>query len=190
MRQLILSIAALLAFSLNACSQPNKEEKSMKKEDAKTVLVAYFSATGITAEAAGLLAKAADADLYEIVPEAEYATADLDWHDKKSRSTLEMADEACRPGIKGVVADVSRYETVYLGFPIWWYTAPRVINTFLEKNDLAGKRIILFATSGGSTTSRAVRELRDTYPRLTFEDGGLLNDRTPQEAEALVAKTR
>lgn len=188
MKHLILSMAVLLAFSLSACSQSKNGESNMEKKEKKTTLVAYFSATGTTAEAATELAKAADADLYEIVPEKEYTAADLNWNDKNSRSSVEMKDPKSRPAIKRKVENLAQYDTVYLGFPIWWYTAPTIINTFIEANDLSGKTIIVFATSGGSTVSRATRDLQAAYPNLTFKEGGLLNDRSLEEARQLVSK--
>lgn len=190
MRQLILSLASLLAFSLSACSQSKNGENKMEKNEKKTALVAYFSATGTTAEAAEQLAKAADADLYEIVPEQEYTAADLNWNDKNSRSTVEMKDPKSRPAIKGKVENLQQYQTVYLGFPIWWYTAPTIINTFIEANDLSGKTIVVFATSGGSTATRATRDLQAAYPNLKFKEGGLLNDRSLEEAQQLVNKLK
>lgn len=114
------------------------------------ILVAYFSATGETARLAGTLARAAQADLYEIRPEHPYTAADLNWHDNQSRSSVEMKDPACRPGIAGELPDLTRYDTVFVGFPIWWYQAPRIIETFLESYDFSGKTVIPFATSGGS----------------------------------------
>lgn len=122
-------------------------------------LVAYFSASGVTRRTAQTLAKAADADLFEICPEVPYTDADLNWMDKKSRSTLEMKDKGSRPAVKGRVADMEQYQTVFLGFPIWWYEAPRIIATFLEQYDFSGKNIVLFCTSGGSG-------LGDTQSRL------------------------
>lgn len=113
-------------------------------------LVAYFSATGTTARAARRLAEAVGADIYEIRPAVPYTRADLNWADSKSRSTLEAHDAACRPAIAGEPVDLSGYATVFVGFPIWWYTAPRIIHSFLESHDFAGKRVVPFATSGGS----------------------------------------
>ena len=114
------------------------------------ILIAYFSASGVTARTAKEMAKAAGADLYEICPAEPYTAADLNWMDQKSRSTLEMNDPACRPAIAAPAADLDQYDTVFVGFPIWWYVAPTIINTFLESYDLTGKTIIPFATSGGS----------------------------------------
>ena len=113
-------------------------------------LVAYFSASGQTAKLAKTLAGVTGGDLFEIVPETAYTAADLDWMDKKSRSTIEMKDPKSRPAIAGKVADMAQYDTVFVGFPIWWYQAPRIIETFLESYDFSGKTVIPFATSGGS----------------------------------------
>ena len=116
----------------------------------KKILVAYFSASGVTERAAKALAKAAKADLFEIKPEIPYTDADLNWMDKKSRSSVEMNNPAPRPAIAEKVANMEQYEAVFVGFPIWWYVAPTIINTFLESYDFSGKTIIPFATSGGS----------------------------------------
>lgn len=114
------------------------------------ILVAYFSASGQTAKLAKTLAGVTGGDLFEIAPETAYTAADLDWMDKKSRSTIEMKDPESRPAIAGKVADMAQYDTVFVGFPIWWYQAPRIIETFLESYDFSGKTVIPFATSGGS----------------------------------------
>ena len=124
------------------------------------ILIAYFSASGVTARTAKEMAKAAGADLYEICPAEPYTAADLNWMDQKSRSTLEMNDPACRPAIAAPAADLDQYDTVFVGFPIWWYVAPRIINTFVESYDFTGKTLVPFATSGGSGMGRTVDELR------------------------------
>lgn len=113
-------------------------------------LVAYFSASGVTAKVAETLAEAIGADIYEIEPEVPYTKADLNWMDKKSRSTIEMNDPTSRPAIQGMRDNMEDYDTVFVGFPIWWYVAPTIINTFLESYNLTGKTIVPFATSGGS----------------------------------------
>lgn len=128
----------------------------------KKTLVAYFSASGTTAGVAKTLAEAAGADLYEIRPAVPYTQADLNWMDKKSRSSIEMQDKAFRPALADKDADISSYETIFVGFPIWWYVAPTIINTFLESYDFSGKRIILFATSGGSGFGRTADALKDS----------------------------
>lgn len=117
-------------------------------------LVVYFSCTGITKHVAEKIAKAAGADLFEIQPEVAYTKADLDWTDKKSRSTIEMQDPSSRPAIASKIQDMEAYETIFIGFPIWWYVAPTIINTFLESYDFAGKTIIPFCTSGGSAPGK------------------------------------
>lgn len=129
-----------------------------------TALVAYFSATGTTRRVAERLAKAAGAALFEIAPEVRYTNADLNWHDAKSRSSLEMKDPAARPVIAARVPDMERYDVVYVGFPIWWYEAPRIIQSFLESCDLTGKTIIPFATSGGSGLGRTAEILKSSAP--------------------------
>ena len=116
----------------------------------KKTLIVYFSATGTTKVAAQKLAKEHNADLYEIVPEQAYTDADLDWRDKTSRSTIEMKDKSSRPAIKGRCENIAQYDTVWIGFPVWWYTAPTIVNTFIEAHDLSGKTLNVFATSGGS----------------------------------------
>ena len=139
-------------------------------------LVAYFSATGTTARVARRLAEAVGADLFEIVPEQPYTPADLDWRDKNSRSSHEMADEKCRPDIVGRVADMGSYDTVFVGFPIWWYVEPRIVDTFLEAHDLSGKKVVPFATSGGSGLGEAPQRMAALAPGATVLEGRMLND--------------
>lgn len=140
------------------------------------VLVAYFSASGVTAKTAKNLAKAANADMYEITPAKPYTNDDLNWQNKKSRSSIEMADKAFRPSLADTNADISKYDTILLGFPIWWYVAPTIVNTFLESYDFSGKTIILFATSGGSGFGNTVRELKPSVSDDTvIMEGKILN---------------
>ncbi|MBP3798468.1 MAG: NAD(P)H-dependent oxidoreductase [Ruminococcus sp.] len=134
-------------------------------------LVAYFSASGNTAKLAKKLAEAAGADLYEIRPAKAYTSADLNWQDKQSRSSIEMSDHNSRPELADKSADMSSYDTVYVGFPVWWYIAPTIINTFLESCDFSGKRIILFATSGGSGFGKAVQNLKVSAPDAEIIEG-------------------
>ena len=134
------------------------------------VLVAYFSASGVTKRVAEKIAGENGYDIFEIVPEDIYAPADLDYMDKNSRSTIEMNDKSFRPPIKQT-CDVSSYDTVAIGFPVWWYTAPTIINTFIESVDLVGKRIKVFCTSGGSGVDKCVSDLQNTYPELDFAKG-------------------
>ena len=139
-------------------------------------LVAYFSASGVTAKVADKLADALGADIYEIRPEVAYTKADLNWMDKKSRSTIEMNDKTIRPAIADQNARIDEYNTIFLGFPIWWYVAPTIINTFLESYDFYGKKIILFATSGGSKFGKTVEELKVSVPdSCEIIEGKLLN---------------
>ena len=139
-------------------------------------LVAYFSASGVTAKVADMLADAVGADIYEIRPEVPYSKADLNWMNKKSRSSVEMNDKSFRPAIAGTDAKIDQYDTILLGFPIWWYVAPTIINTFLESYDFTGKKIILFATSGSSGFGKTVEELRVSVPAsCEIIEGKLLN---------------
>lgn len=139
-------------------------------------LVAYFSASGTTAHAAKEIAEAVEADLYEICPIRPYTAADLDWNDKQSRSTAEMNDPTCRPDIAGAVKDMEQYDTIFIGFPIWWYVEPRIVDTFLESYDLAGKTMIPFATSSGSGIGRAEKSLREHCAKANWKQGKLVND--------------
>lgn len=125
------------------------------------VLVAYFSASGVTKKAAEELAKVEQADLFEIRPEMPYTAADLDWTNQQSRSTLEMKDPKCRPAIIGKVENMARYDVVFVGFPIWWGREPSVVDTFLEAHDLAGKKLVPFCTSGGSGIGDASKRIRE-----------------------------
>jgi len=150
-------------------------------------LVAYFSAEGTTKRAAERLAAAVGADLYEIRPAVPYTRADLDWTDKNSRSTKEMKDPASRPEIAGRCENMDAYDTVYLGFPIWWYVAPTIIDTFLESYDFAGKTVIPFATSGGSGMGKTVEVLKKVCPAADWKKGGMVNGLS-EEALAAWAK--
>ena len=138
-------------------------------------LVAYFSATGTTKAAAQQLAKEKNADLFEIAPEVAYTAADLDWRDKQSRSTIEMKDRSSRPAIKGTCANIADYDTVWIGFPVWWYTAPTIINTFIEAHDLSGKVLNVFATSGSSGVEGSAKDLRKAYPQYQWGESRLMN---------------
>lgn len=138
-------------------------------------LVAYFSASGVTAKTANLLAEVAGADLFEIQPAVPYTEADLNWMNKKSRSSLEMNDLTSRPAIANQLENMDAYDVIFVGFPIWWYIAPTIINTFLESYDLAGKTIIPFATSGGSGMGETNEKLRPSCPESNLLPGKLLN---------------
>ena len=182
MKKVVLAMAALLTISLSACSQSNKKETN----EMKKVLVAYFSASGVTKGAATQLAEVAGADLYEIKPETPYTDADLDWRDKQSRSTVEMKDRSSRPAIVKDLQNAADYDVVYVGFPIWWYTAPTIINTFMEAYDFKGKTVIPFATSGGSSIKKACDDLKTSYPDINWKEGKLLNRASKQELETWV----
>ena len=145
-------------------------------------LVAYFSASGKTASVAKALADTAGADLYEINPAVPYSKADLNWMDKQSRSSVEMRDASSRLALADTDAKIADYDTVFIGFPIWWYVAPTIINSFLEAYDFSGKKIVLFATSGGSGFGKAVAGLQPSAPKATIVEGALLNGR-PNEAK-------
>lgn len=139
------------------------------------ILVAYFSASGTTAVTARNLAEAVGADLYEIRPAVPYTNADLDWMDKKSRSSVEMNNRSGRPELADTDVDIAAYDTVFVGFPIWWYVAPTIINTFLESYDFSGKTIIPFATSGGSGMGKTNEGLEKSCPGAKLMEGKLLN---------------
>lgn len=147
-------------------------------------LVAYFSASGTTAAVARTLAEAADAGLYEIKPQVPYTRADLDWNNKRSRSSVEMDDKSSRPALADRNAPVADCDVVFLGFPIWWYTAPTIINSFLESYNFTGKTIILFATSGGSGLGRSAADLKASAPGAVIRDGKLLNGRQTKQSLA------
>lgn len=142
----------------------------------KNILVSYFSASGVTKKLAQNMAEAADCDIFEIEPEVPYTSADLNWMDKKSRSSVEMANKSFRPAIASKIDDISKYDVVFVGFPIWWYVAPTIINTFLESYDFSGKTVVLFATSGGSGFGKAVAELKPSVSDTTvIKEGKLMN---------------
>lgn len=144
-------------------------------------IVAYFSASGVTAGVAEKLAKAAGADLYEIKPAVPYTKADLDWMNKQSRSSVEMSDLSSRPEISGRVENMNEYDVIFVGFPIWWYIAPTIINTFLESYDLTGKTIILFATSGGSGFGKTAEKLADSCKGVLIKGEKLLNGKVDKD---------
>ncbi len=150
-------------------------------------LVAYFSASGVTGKVAKMVAEAAGADLYEIRPKQLYTKADLNWMDQNARSTIEMKDKKIRPEIVDTDAKIAEYDEILIGFPIWWYVAPTIIHTFLEKYDFTGKKIVLFATSGGSGFGNTVKELEPSAPGATIVEGKLLNNANKQQIEDWVA---
>ena len=177
MNKILITLAAL-AMTLTACGQNNQKE--MK------TLVAYFSATGTTEAVAKDLAEVTGGTLYEIKPEVKYTAEDLDWTVKTSRSSVEMQDRSSRPAIVKDLADADSYDVVYVGFPVWWYTAPTLINTFIETYGFKGKTVIFFATSGGSSIDRANAEFEAQYPEIDWKAGKTLNHASKEEIKAWV----
>jgi len=171
MKHLITFAAA--ATILVSCSSNNK-------------VVAYFSATGRTRAYATQVAQMANAELFEITPEIPYTEFDLNWCDTYSRSSMEMNDANARPAIAKKLKHLKRIDTLYVGFPIWWFTAPRIIDTFLEENDLSGKTVYFFATSGGTGIGRAVKELRAKHPEINYGGCKLFHFGTEEEIKELI----
>lgn len=136
----------------------------------KKTLIAYFSASGVTKKVAENMARAAGADLFEIEPEVKYTRADLDWTDRKSRSTIEMQDASCRPAM-AKTADVSPYEVILVGFPVWWYREPSIIDTFMESADFSGRTVVPFCTSGGSGLGRSAENMQALAPAAKVVNG-------------------
>ena len=179
----ILLLSVLTVFAALAFSQ-NKSQNIMEK---KKVLVVYFSATGTTRQVAKQIAQIANADICEITPAKPYSSADLDWTNKQSRSSVEMNNPEARPEIKAVSVDVSQYDYVFLGYPIWWDLAPRTVNSFIEATDLSGKTVIPFATSGSSTIANSVAVLKKSYPKIKWQTGKLLNRVSEKEIRTWVS---
>ena len=175
MKRILLTLAAM-TLVLTACGQNSKKEMN--------TLVAYFSATGTTEAVAKDLADATSATLYEIKPEVKYTAADLDWRDKTSRSTIEMQDKNSRPAIVKDLKDADSYDCIFIGFPVWWYTAPTIINTFIEVYGFEGKTVIFFATSGGSTLDKANKDFAAAYPKINWRTGKTLNGASKADIKA------
>ena len=173
MKQIVLILMSLLTFS-----NPSKAQKQTADTDRpsdKKVLVAYFSCTGTTEKVATAIAKETGGKLHRITPATAYTSADLDWNNKSSRSSIEMTTENSRPELGGDVLDLKDYDVVFLGYPIWWNLCPRPVNTFLEKYDFSGKTVISFATSGGSSIANSVKQLKKLYPKIVWGESQLLN---------------
>ncbi len=195
MKRFILTIAAM-AMVLISCTEGKKSAQTDKTQENNTqntqeevkmkTLVAYFSATGTTKALAEKISEVTGGDLYEIKPETPYTSADLDWTVKTSRSSVEMADKASRPAIQKDLEGTENYGTIYIGFPVWWYTAPTIINTFIEAYDLSGKTVVFFATSGGSTIDKANAEFKTAYPNIKWVDGKVLNRATLEDVKAWI----
>lgn len=159
---------SLLTFgSSKAQTQP----ADVALQSDKKILVAYFSCTGTTQKVAAAIAKETGATLYRITPAVAYTSADLDWENKSSRSSVEMDDEKSRPALGGEALDVKDYDVVFLGYPIWWDLCPRLVNTFLEKYNFAGKSVIPFITSGSSSITNSANQLRKLYPKINWGEG-------------------
>ena len=179
MKKIFYILACMITGCLALCTVMTANAQNSKKNDNvmsnKKTLVAYFSATGTTMEAASKLAKVANADLHEIIPEVPYMPADLNWRDKSSRSTVEMENKSSRPAIANRVENMEQYDTVFVGYPIWWYIAPTIINTFLEQYDLTGKTVVPFFTSGGSGAGQTMKYLKPSAPGANWVDPKNLN---------------
>ena len=139
------------------------------------ILVSFFSASGVTKMVAERISGVLGATLFEIEPVVKYTSEDLDWTNKESRSSVEMQNKSFRPPVKNKVNNINDYNTVIIGFPVWWYTAPTIINTFIEENNLSGKQIFIFVTSGGSSFEGSLNDLKNTYPNLNFVRGKRFN---------------
>ena len=171
-----------------ATEAQQRQDMSKGKSNSK-ILVAYFSATGTTARAAEKLANATGGELYAITPAKSYTSADLDWNDKQSRSSVEMNDPKSRTAIKSKKENISDYDVIFIGYPIWWNLAPRIINTFIEDHDLKGKTVIPFATSGGSTLAGSATALKKAYPALNWKEGRLFNRTDEKTIRAWIEKS-
>ncbi|MBO7561662.1 MAG: flavodoxin [Bacteroidales bacterium] len=187
MKKILLTLAAM-AMVIASCGQNKKTEQTQNNQEEKQMktLVAFFSATGTTKALAEKVAAVTGGDLYEIKPEVPYTSADLDWTVKTSRSSVEMADKNSRPAIVKDLENAGDYGTIYIGFPVWWYTAPTIINTFLETYDFSGKNVVFFATSGGSTVDKANAQFKEQYPAIKWTAGKVLNRATDEDVKAWV----
>lgn len=191
MKRLTTIVALSITIILCACAgnkeqQGSAQQNNSEKMENKTTLVAYFSATGTTKAAAEKLAEVVNADIHEIQPEQPYTDADLDWHNQQSRSSVEMKDKSSRPTIKNKVDNMDQYNTVYIGYPIWWYIAPTIINTFVEQYNLEGKTVIPFFTSGGSEAGETMKYLTPSAPKANWKDPINLTGKSKEEIKKLV----
>lgn len=181
-------LVAAFAVIVTACNAKKNTQNMESQKNESTVLVAYFSATGTTAEAAKKLASVTGGVLHEIQPEQPYTKADLNWNDDNSRSTLEMKDKKSRPAIKNKVEGMERYQTIYVGFPIWWGIAPTIVNTFLEQYNLEGKTIIPFFTSGGSDKGETLNYLKPSAPKAVWKEPINLTGQSEAEIKKMIAE--
>lgn len=189
MKKIFLMIMAASVFVLTACAAKNGSKGSSEPQQS-TTLVAYFSAQGHTKALAEKVAKATGGDLFEIEPAQPYTEADLDGWNDSARGTRESKDRTTRPQVKSRLTNFEKYDTIYLGFPIWWYTAPTIINTFLEQYNTDGKVIIPFATSGGSEIGETEKDLRVSAPKATFKPGKVMNNYSEQQVAEWVETTK
>lgn len=180
MKQVNIIIANVVMVGMVACSQSANSQEGTDGGQKEKRAVVYFSATGTTKHVAENLAKIANADIYEIQPAVPYTDADLDWRDSHSRSSVEMKDKTSRPAIANKIENLADYDVIYIGFPIWWNTAPTIVNTFIESHSLAGKTLIPFATSGSSSIDGACKDLKKQYPDIVWKEGRLLNHVTDE----------
>lgn len=178
MKQLVL---ILMPAYFQLPVESTKQTADTDRPSDKKILVAYFSCTGTT-ESGNRYRKETGGKLYRITPATAYTSSDLDWNDKASRSSVEMTDEKSRPALGGETIDLKDYDVVFLGYPLWWDLCPRPVNTFLEKYDFAGKTVIPFATSGGSSITGSVKQLKKLYPKIEWEEGRLFNGGTANVA--------
>lgn len=191
MKRISIALTVAVAMFLVACAGNKAEQGSAQNSNSstmekKTTLVAYFSATGTTKAAAEKLAEVVNADIHEIQPEQPYTDADLDWHNQQSRSSIEMKDKSSRPAIKNKVENMDQYTTVYIGYPIWWYIAPTIINTFVEQYNLEGKTVIPFFTSGGSEAGETMKYLTPSAPKANWKNPINLTGKNKNEIAKLV----
>lgn len=183
MKHLTSILIGIIALSVTtlifSCSSSKKGATATTDSD--SILVCYFSATGTTEKAAMRIGEITGARLHNIRPQKTYTDADLNWRDSMSRSSIEMRNRNYRPALEDSVTDLSAYKVIFIGYPNWWNTHPTLINTFIESNDLDGKIIVPFMTSGGSDITNSEKELRESYPALNFVDGLLMNDVSDDE---------
>lgn len=182
-------LAAAVLVALTSCAKNNNDRTKEMNQNNTNAIVCYFSATGTTEKAARKIAAAAGADIHEIVPEKKYTSADLNWRDSSSRSYVEMHNRSFRPALADSTTDLSGYSVIFIGYPNWWNSAPTVINTFIEHNDLSGKTIIPFMTSGGSNITNSENELHEAYPNLIWSKGMLMNNASDAEISAWIDKS-
>lgn len=190
MKKTLLSLLAVMAVIFVACAAKDGKKGAEVEAAATPVLVAVFSAQGHTKALAEKIAKSTGGDLFVIEPEVPYTEEDLDGWNDSARGTLEARDRSTRPGIAKRVKNFEQYDTIYLGFPIWWYTAPTIVNNFLESYNTEGKTIIPFATSGGSTYGDATKDLRVSAPRARFKPGKVLNDCSQKDVDKWVESVK